>query len=243
MPTIPLNAKHDYLMDSQLLAGLTNAELEEVDQLTTMTRCHRGKVFFAPEDEPGTIYFVKEGLVRLYRRTPEGKQLTVAMLDRGAVFGESSLIGQTHAGVYAEAVEEGLLCVMPVANLRTLVARFPRIGLNLLEHVGGRLKRSQELAEELAWWSVRRRLARTLLELDERYGHPTLRGGRIIDKPFTQAHLAELIGSTRETVAELVGALKREGVICSRGRRLVIVDHPRLRQMVQRERKPLAAVS
>src|SRR3712207_8812113 len=54
----------------------------------------------------GTIYFLKEGRVRLYRRTPEGKQLTVAVLDRGAVFGESRLIGQNHAGVYAERSEE-----------------------------------------------------------------------------------------------------------------------------------------
>ena len=56
-------------------------------------RCERGKVFFSPHDAPGTIYFLKEGRVRLYRRTPQGKQLTVAVLDRGAVFGESRMIG------------------------------------------------------------------------------------------------------------------------------------------------------
>src|SRR5215210_7748379 len=103
------HTKHDLLQESQLMAGLSEAQLQLVDQMTAMTQCERGRVFFSPEDRPGTIYFLKEGRVRLYRQTPEGKQLTVAVLDRGTVFGESSLIGQTHAGVYAEAAEHCLL--------------------------------------------------------------------------------------------------------------------------------------
>jgi CRP/FNR family transcriptional regulator len=222
------------LSDSQLLAGLTDSELREVDRLTAMTRCERGKVFFSPEDEPGTVWFLKAGRVRLYRRTGDGKQLTVAMLDPGAVFGENALIGQTHAGVYAEAAEDGLLCVMPASSLRELVQRFPRIGLNLLVQVGQRLKRSQELAEEVAYWSVKRRLARLLLELDERYGHPTLGGGRVINKAITQAEIAELIGSTPETVAEQVISMKKLAVHASRGRRLVICDRAELERCVER---------
>jgi CRP-like cAMP-binding protein len=203
-----------------------------VDEMTAMTQCERGKVFFSPEDQPGTIYFLKEGRVRLYRQTDDGKQLTVAMLDRGSIFGESSLIGQSHSGVYAEAVEQGLLCVMPANHLRELISRFPRIGLNLLEFVGRQLQRSQELAEEVAYWSVKRRLARLILELDERYGHPTLTGGRIVNKAFTQADLAEMIGSTRETIAELMSSLKKQDIIGVRRRRIVIEDPDALQALV-----------
>lgn len=223
-PTAPVLPKQDYLMESQLFAGLTDAELAVINDVATMTRCARGRVFFAPEDMPETLYILKEGRVRLYRETTDGKHLTVAMLDRGAVFGESSLIGQTHSGVFAIAEEEGLLCVMPADHLRELITRIPRIGLNLLEFVGGRLRRSQELAEEVAYWSVKRRLAKLLLELNERYGHPTMGGGRIINKSFTQADLAEMIGSTRETVAEMLGTLKGLDVISSRRRKIVLED-------------------
>jgi CRP/FNR family transcriptional regulator len=200
-----------------------------------MTRCERGKVFFRPEDTPGTVYFLKEGQVRLYRQTNDGKQLTVALLDRGSVFGENTLIGQSHAGVYAEAAEECLLCVMPSSSLKELVARFPQIGLNLLEYVGTRLRRSQELSEEVAYWSVRRRLARLILEFDERYGHPTLGGGRIINKTFTQAELADMVGSTRETVAEMLGALRKQGILGQRRRRIVIEDHAALKRLLDDE--------
>lgn len=223
--------KHELLEESQLFEGLDDRQMQRVDALTSMTQCERGKVFFSPEDTPGTIYFLKEGRVRLYRRTPEGKQLTVAMLDRGAVFGESRLIGQTHAGVYAEADEQCLLCVMPSGHLELLIGEVPKVGLNLLRFVGQRLQRTTELAEEVAFWSVRRRLARTILELDERYGHPTMGGGRIVNKTFTQSDIAEMCGSTRETVAELMSALKKRGIISTRRRRIVIEDRPALEQL------------
>jgi CRP/FNR family transcriptional regulator len=220
--------KHELLEESEIFSGLDDRQMQRVDALTSMTQCERGKVFFSPEDTPGTIYFLQEGRVRLYRRTPEGKQLTVAVLDRGAVFGESQMIGQTHAGVYAEADEHCLLCVMPSGHLEVLIAEVPRVGLNLLRFVGQRLQRTTELAEEVAFWSVRRRLARTILELDERYGHPTLTGGRIVNKTFTQSDIAEMCGSTRETVAELMSAMKKQGIIGTRRRRIVIEDRDAL---------------
>jgi CRP/FNR family transcriptional regulator len=220
--------KHELLEESQIFEGLDDRQMQRVDELTSMTQCERGKVFFSPEDTPGTIYFLKEGRVRLYRRTSEGKQLTVAVLDRGAVFGESRLIGQNHAGVYAEADEQCLLCVMPAGHLEILINEVPLVGLNLLRFVGQRLQRTTELAEEVAFWSVRRRLARTILELDDRYGHPTLGGGRIVNKTFTQADIAEMCGSTRETVAELMSALKKQGILGTRRRRIVIEDRDAL---------------
>lgn len=223
--------KGELLQESDLFAGLTDAQMQRVDELTSMTQCARGKVFFSPEDQPGTIWFLKEGRVRLYRRTPEGKQLTVAVLDRGAVFGESRMIGQTHAGVFAEADEVCLLCVMPAGHLEVLIGEVPQVGLNLLRFVGQRLQRTQELAEEVAFWSVRRRLARTILELDERYGHPTMGGGRIVNQRFTQADIAEMCGSTRETIAELMSALKKQGILDTRRRRIVIEDHAALERM------------
>jgi len=231
-PDQPARDKHVYLEESQLFHGLSNRELERVDELASMTQCERGKVFFSPEDSPGTIYFLKEGRVRLYRRTPEGKQLTMAMLDRGAVFGESSLIGQSHAGVFAEAEETCLLCVMPAGHLRQLIAEVPRVGLNLLEFVGQKLQRSQELSEEVAYWSVKRRLARLLLDLDERYGHPTLDGGRIVNKTFTQADLAEMVGATRETIAELMSSLKKLEILDTKRRRIVIRDRAAVERML-----------
>lgn len=143
------SSRHDYLSVSQLLAGLNDREMRKVDGLTTTVRCERGAFVFSPEDSPGTVYLLREGVVRLYRRTAGGEQ-TVARLEPGTVFGDCSLIGQLQAGVYADVVEAGLVQVLPASCLRTLILLCPRIGLNLLEHVGQRLTRTQRVAQDAA---------------------------------------------------------------------------------------------
>lgn len=221
-------AKQEYLQESQLFAGLSPSQLARIDEMTAMTRCERGRIFFSPEDTPGTLYVLKEGRVTLWRQAHDGRQLILASLDRGSVFGESSMLGESYAGVYAEAAEECLLCVLPAANLRALMVEVPQVGLNLLDFVSRRLQRSQELAEQVAYWPVRKRLATLIVELVERYGHPTMDGATIVNKAITQAELGQMIGATRETTAEALGHLRGEGVIELRKRRIVVLDAPGL---------------
>lgn len=223
-------AKLEYLHDSQLFAQLTDEQMRAVEQATAMTHCERGRVFFSPEDIPGTVYVLKAGNVRLFRREHDGRELTVAMLDSGSVFGESSLLGQSHAGVFAQAIEDCVLCVIGADRMHALIHEFPQIGLNLLVHVGAQLRRSQELSQEMAYWSVQRRLGARLRELADRYGHPTLDGHVIIERRFTQSELAEMVGASRQTVSELMGVLAHRGIIETRRRRTVVLDARALAQ-------------
>ena len=232
----PVEHKATYLSKSQLFAGLPAEQMAEFERQTAMTTCERGRVFFSPEDSPGTIYILKDGAVRLFRRDTEGRQLTVAILDAGSVFGESELLGQVHAGVYAEALDECLLCVVPTEQMRTLIRRYPDIGLNLLSHLGDRLRRSQELSEEMAYWSAEQRLARHIELLAERFGRPSLTGGTIISRPFTQAEIASMIGATRQTVSELMGELTRAGTISMRRRRIIVRNRDALQRLGQPRR-------
>ncbi len=224
-------SKETYLRESRLFAGLSAADVKQIERLTTMTECRRGRVFFSPEDAAGTIYVLKRGRVRLYRQDDQGRALTVASLDAGAVFGESALLGQAHPGIYAEAIDDGLVCVIPTAEMKTLIKRFPQIGLNLIQFLGERLLRSQELSEEMAYWPVNRRLAHQLLLLNDRYGRPSLTGGTIISERFTQSDLADMIGSTRQTVSELMGAFADREILTIRRRRIIIRNEAALRAL------------
>lgn len=233
---LPTSSKADHLSKSQVFAGLTQAEMRSFEDLITMTTCKRGKVFFSAHDSPGTIYILKQGAVRLFRRDEQGHQLTLAMLDAGAIFGESALLGQSLADVHAEATDDCLLCVIPTAQMRDLLRTFPQIGLNLLEHVGERLRRAQELSGEMAYWTVQRRLANQLTQLADRYGHPSLLGGTVIDKKLNQTDLAEMVGATRQTVSELMSSLTKQGIIGIRRRKIVVHDPDALHEFAERPR-------
>lgn len=216
--------KHDHLSQSVLFAGLTPAEMKTFEDLTAMATCRRGQLIHAPWESPNALILLKRGSVRLTKTDDDGRQLTVAILDPGAVFGESALLGQSSAGVGAEALDECLICTVPTDQMRELIQRFPRIGLNLLEHIGDRLRRAHELSQEVAFWNVQRRLANQIAMLAERYGRPTLGGHVMVNRTFTQTDLAEMVGATRQTVSEIFASMERLGIVARRRRRIVILD-------------------
>lgn len=223
---------HSPMLESQLFAGLSKDERDLIDRNLATATFVRGKRFFDVDDASTTIYFVRRGRVRLTRVGDDSKSLTIAIIDAGGVFGEGALLGLPTAGVYAEAIEDGVVGTIPTNTLRELMHRIPRLGMNMLELVGRRMNRSERLAEEIAYWSVRRRFAHLVLELDDRYGHPTMDGSRIINQNFTQGELAEMVGATRKAVAILIGELRTKNVLDTQGKRLVIMDRDKLEEMV-----------
>lgn len=216
--------KYEYLSQSVLFAGLSLKEQKTFEELTATSTCRRGQVVFRADDSPDALYLLKRGSVRLVRHGDDGRPLIVAILDPGAVFGESRLLGQASASVAAEAIDECLVCTVPTDQMRELIQRFPQIGLNLLEYLGDRLRRSHELSHEMAYWNVRRRLANQIALLADRYGKPTMTGETMIGRVFTQAELAEMVGATRQTVSELLAAMTRMEILGRRRRRIVIRD-------------------
>jgi CRP-like cAMP-binding protein/tetratricopeptide (TPR) repeat protein len=216
-----------------LLAGLSARERTLLMSHTARVPFKRGRVFFEPDELSGTVYLLRRGRVRLYRSASEDKQLSVAVLDAGEVFGEAALVG-AGAGLGAVGIEDGEVAAIPTGQLRLLLEQVPRLAVNLLRIVGQRLDRADQLAEQIAYASVRQRLARLALELDDRYGRPTLDGRRVIDQSFTQGELATMVGATRKAVAVLIGELRRDGVIDLRGKQLVLVSRPALAQMAER---------
>ena len=81
----------------------------------------------SPDDEDERLHIVKRGRVRLYRLTPDGKQLTLEILDKGRIVGRMSRLGQNLSDVYAEAVEEALICSFTPEELYRLIDRFPAV--------------------------------------------------------------------------------------------------------------------
>lgn len=216
------------LCESQLFAGLDATRLAELGDLATLSTVERGALVYGPFDTPDVVRVVGQGTVRLVSADADGRQLTLAIIDRGSVFGEGALLGESAGGVFAEAIEHCRIYSIPADRLRAMIQREPGVGVNLLLSVGSRLRRMQELSHELAYWSVHRRLAHQICLLAERYGHPTLSGDVMVARVFTHAELADMVGATRQSVSECIGTLMRLGILERRRRRIVVRDRPAL---------------
>lgn len=207
-----------------LFEGVDAAVRTDLLRHAVDVRRPQGTVLHDPEDALDTVWIVRAGRVRLCRSMDDERRLTVELLDPGAMLGEHALLGLPQAGTLAECEEAVVLAALPVARLAAAAARCPRLAANLLQLAGSRMERSRQLAERVAFWTVDRRMARCLLDLDEQYGRPTLDGHRMVERPFTHFQLAELVNARRETVGEFLKRMRADGVVELRKRRIVLLD-------------------
>jgi CRP-like cAMP-binding protein len=215
--------KAGLLREVDLFDGLGPAQLKEISRTLPMTTCHVGGLVTSPEEADERLFIVKRGRLRLYRLTPDGKQLTLDILDKGRVFGRMSWLGQEATEVYAEAIEDALVCSFTPGELRRLVDRFPTVGLNIIRYLAERLAVSEREREIMAFRTVEERLAVRLLDLAERFGVKTDAGVEI-DARLTQQELADMIGTSRETLALTVSSLRERSILEMRQQRVVITD-------------------
>jgi CRP/FNR family transcriptional regulator len=225
----------NFISETDLFRGLPDDLLVTAGVIPDVYDVPSGHVFFAANDSTTQVFFLRAGQVRLHREASDGKKLVIAMLDPGAVFGESSLLGEDDPGVTAEAAEQCTVAAINADDMRTLMTEHPQLGLNLLDYMNQRLSRSSELAEEIAFWNVGSRIARLIVELDERYGHPTLDGKRIINRVFSHSEIAGMVASRRPTVATTMNKMVKDGIIEMRGRRIAILDPASLQGLVDSE--------
>jgi CRP-like cAMP-binding protein len=231
-PLTEAELKVGLLREVDLFAGLSPAELKEISRTLPMQTCRVGGLVTSPDDDDERLYVVKRGRVRLYRLTPDGKQLTLEILDKGRIVGRMAWLGQQLTDAYAEAIEDALICSFTPRELQRLIDRFPSVGVNIIRYLSGRLAASEREREVMAFRSVEQRLAARLLELSERFGQPT-EGGTAIDARLTQQELADMIGTSRETLATTVASLRERRVLDMHNQRVVILDLPRVRELAE----------
>jgi CRP/FNR family transcriptional regulator, cyclic AMP receptor protein len=231
-PLTEAELKAGLLREVDLFAGLSGRQLAEISRTLPMNTCRIGGLVTSPDDDDERLYVVKRGRVRLYRLTPDGRQLTLDILDKGRVVGRMSWLGQELNDVYAEAVEDSLICSFTPPELQRLIDQFPSVGVNIIRYLSDRLAVSEREREVMAFHSVEQRLAARLLELVDRFGQPTERG-TVIDARLTQQELADMIGTSRETLATTVSSLRQRGVLEMQNQRVEVLDTDRLTDLAE----------
>ncbi len=214
-------------MDDKKYLGLSNIdifqdlspdELKEMDRTTTMSTCEPGRVFYAPNDTGEVLFLLKKGRVQLYRLSPDGKKLIVAILDEGSIFGEMSLVGQGMHNTFAESIDDCTLCVMSRQDIENLIQEKPLVGIRFMEAMAIRLQQTEAKLEELAFKGIPARLSSLLLRLSAEEN-----GAAIVDG-YTHQDLAEMLGTYRETTTQILNNFKGSGWIEIGRKRIVIVD-------------------
>ncbi|WP_437673236.1 Crp/Fnr family transcriptional regulator [Sorangium sp. So ce131] len=174
-----------------------------------------------------TLVVIGRGRARVERVNEQGVAFPLSYRGTGDVLGESCLGGVELRTERAVAMDEAEVIRLPVAVLRELCAQHPALGGAVFALLVARQRETEDRIESMLFRNVGGRLAEFLLHAADRWGVPTPRGV-LISAPITHAEIAQVIGSTRETVTLTLGALRKEGVLDAAGRRLIVKDREAL---------------
>lgn len=195
-------------------ADLPDAALACLDEDHRVGHYRKGEVVYSEGDPAGSLYCVYTGRVRLYRLTPGGGMRVLRFVGPAHLFGHVELLSGGPRTVTAEAAENAVVCRLPARGILALARSDPAFSLALAQSMALDLRHTEELLLGGAS-PVRHRVARLLLEL----GGPD---GQEI--PMSRLEMAQLVGTTPETLTRVLSELDREGVIRRHRKRLRIVD-------------------
>lgn len=219
-----------YLKKVPILGDLNGDALARLAEKVEMKEIRRRQVIYLPGDPGGAVYFVNGGRVKVSKVTRDGKELTLAYRGPGEVFGETCLIDGGPREEMAEAMENALVTEIDRTEFERLLQSQALLGYRLAKILASRRRDVENKIENLVFKDVNSKLAELLLRLGTEYGVDDSRGTLVALK-ITHQEMANLIGSTRETVSLTLAQFKRKGLISTEGRKVIISDREGLRAL------------
>lgn len=216
------------------MAGVSERETEQLLSRTTSQECARGEIVFEPASGPRSVYLLEKGLVRIFRLSEQGGEVTLGYVRPGEVFGELQAISDHARESFAQAISPSLVWRIPIPELRRLINTVPQIALRVAEQMEKRFRRVESRVEGLALRDLRARICLMLLELAEDFGREA-DGEVLIDLPLSQHDLAILVGASRQSVNKCLRDLREARRIAYRKRRFALLDPAELRREVDRQ--------
>jgi len=192
----------------------------------------KGEIIYQPGDADSSIYYIKEGKVKLAYLDESGRKLTLAVLGEGEIFGEMVLVGQRRRELLAQILQDARIYEIEKGRFLELMEREPWLALKVLELFGQRTREIEQKLEDLVFKDIPTRLSRQLLKLIEEHGERTPEGVQI-DFKITHKELADMIGSARENTTSALNLLEREGILNKRRYRIIIKDEEKLKEKSQ----------
>jgi CRP/FNR family transcriptional regulator, cyclic AMP receptor protein len=214
----------ELLQGVPVFSALAPGELVRVAEVAVPRAFGPGEVVFREGDESDTCYIVRSGHARAVREHGNGRSLTLANFVPGDIFGELAMFGNERRSATVEALDELELLAILGADMRRLLREHPDISVKLLTALAGRLRETNERLSRQSFQTVQSRVAAVLAQLVDaarKEGAPDTD----VLITSTQADLAQLAGSSRESASRFLAVLERAGII-SQGRGKLTVHDP-----------------
>lgn len=207
----------------RMFAGLTADDLEAVAAVAVSRRFAAGEVVFREGDGGDTCYIVRSGLARAVRQHSDGRSITLSHFAAGDIFGELAMFDEEPRSATVDVIEEAEVIAIPGRDMQRLMREHPEIAVKLNAALAQRLRATNERLARQSFQTVQSRVAAVLAQMvaAARDGNA---GESDVVITLTQADVAKLAGSSRESASRFLATLERSGVITQGRGRLTVHD-------------------
>jgi CRP-like cAMP-binding protein len=207
-----------------VFSALGEDELARVAEVAVPRRFASGEIVFREGDESSTCYIVRSGHARAVREHTDGRTITLATFGPGDIFGELAMFDDERRSATIEAIDQTEAIAILAGDVRRLLREHPDIAVKLLRSIVQRLRHTNERLTAQSFQTVQSRVAAVLSQLVEAARAEGQGDGDVLITS-TQAELAQLAGSSRESASRFLAVLERAGII-TQGRGKLTVHEP-----------------
>ena len=214
----------EYLRSVSIFSDLSDVELVSISKKMTPYSYSKGEFIVMEEMEGQQCYFITHGSVKITRSSKEGREVILAILTAGEFFGEMSLLDGETRSANVLTLEETKVLALNRNDFMATLEEYPRVSIQLLKELTIRLRKSDLQIASLTLSDAEKRIGLCILRLAGEQG--TIRQGHVKIKKFPFQHdIANMAGTSRETVSRTLVLFEQNGLIQHEGRQLTIVDY------------------
>ena len=222
-------SKVEHLRKVPIFSDLSDSDLKKISEKMISRLYEKGKMILLEQSQGETFFIIISGVVKVTRLSDDGREVILAILGESDFFGEMSLLDGEGRSANIVANEQSEVVTLSRSDFLDCLQKYPKIAIALLEELAVRLRKSDQHIESLSLSDSEQRIGVTLIRLAEELG--TIKQGDVYVKnlPYQQ-DIANMAGTSRETVSRTLKLLETKNLLKRDGRNLTIYKFDLFRQ-------------
>jgi CRP/FNR family cyclic AMP-dependent transcriptional regulator len=200
------------LKEIDILKHCTADELTQISSIVSRKKVLKREFIFYEGDACSTVYFISKGQIKVFKTNEDGREQIVNILANNDMFPHVGLYGGSYYPATAKAMEDCTLYYLYVDDFNRLLQKSPSISIKLLQILDGKIRNLQFRLSQVMSSDMSDKVIKTLYGLSKTSGSKTEKGYEI-KMELTHQDIADMLGTTRETVSRVMSQLKRDGKI------------------------------
>lgn len=219
----------ELLREVPLFSGLSSEDIEALAAIVARKSHGKGETLFHQGDPGEEFLILTEGSVKVELMNLDGKELTLTILTPYQFLGELALLDDVPRSATVVAMEKSEFLAINKRDFARVMERYPRMGIPMLRQLTKRVRVLTDDIASMAFMDSYSRVTRKILALADEMGDEQEDGSVFIDQSLTHQQLANLVGTTRETVTKILNEMKDNNLISIRRHRITIRDREELK--------------